>query len=170
MLRVFLCPESDPRDRLTRLRTAASRASGRDASGWMRLVKPGGKPYFAEAPELEFSVSHSGAWWACAFGDEPLGLDIERRAPRRFLRLAARFFLPEEAELVRAAEDRAAAFYRVWCAKEAFLKRSGAGLPGGLRSVPVLTGALPLRYLPAPPGYTLCLCTAEPGEVSIEDL
>ena len=56
------------------------------------------------------------------------------------------------------------------CSQGEALKRSGAGLPGGLRSVPVLTGALPLRYLPAPPGYTLCLCTGEPGEVSIEDL
>ena len=39
-----------------------------------------------------------------------------------------------------------------------------------LRAELGLTAPLPLRYLPAPPGYTLCLCTGEPGEVNIEDL
>lgn len=162
-MRLYLCPETDPRDRLTRLREAASRFTGRDASGWTRAEHPGGKPYFAEAPELEFSVSHSGAWWACALGDAPLGLDIERTAPRPFLRLAERFFCPEEADWFRA-RGGAADFYRIWCAKEAVLKRSGDGLAGGLRSFSVLSplpdGAV-LHYLPAPEGYTLCLCAAD---------
>lgn len=173
MVWVYLCPDAEPRDRLTRLREAASRFTGRDASGWTRCVREGGKPYFAEAPELAFSVSHSGDWWACAFGDAPLGLDLERHAPRPFLRLAARFFLPEEAEAVRAAADTAAAFYRIWCAKEAVLKRSGAGLSGGLRSFSVcapLPDGAALHYPAAPAGYTLCLCTAGPAALRTEAL
>lgn len=166
-IRIFLCPDSDPRERPVRLRAAAARFTGLDTSGWTRCVRAGGKPYFAEAPELAFSVSHSGDWWACAFGSAPLGLDLERHAPRPFARLSVRFFLPEEDAWLRARGGTAEDFYRIWCAKEAVLKRSGAGLAGGLRTFSVLS-PLPdgcaLHYPAAPAGYTLCLCTAEPAD------
>ena len=30
-----------------------------------------GKPYFPDAPQLQFSISHSGAYWLCAFSHAP---------------------------------------------------------------------------------------------------
>ena len=36
-----------------------------------------GKPYFPNTPSIHFSVSHSGDIFACAFSDEPVGVDIQ---------------------------------------------------------------------------------------------
>ena len=36
-----------------------------------------GKPWFPAAPELHFSISHSGGRWVCAFADAPVGLDLQ---------------------------------------------------------------------------------------------
>ena len=33
-----------------------------------------GKPYFPDAPQLQFSISHSGAYWLCAFSAAPVGV------------------------------------------------------------------------------------------------
>ena len=36
-----------------------------------------GKPWFPAAPELHFSISHSGGLWVCAFAHAPVGLDLQ---------------------------------------------------------------------------------------------
>ena len=85
-----------------------------------------GKPWFPAAPELHFSISHSGGRWVCAFTDAPVGLDLQAHRPCRALALARRFFAPEEAEWLRSRGE--AAFFDLWCAKESWLKYTGRGL------------------------------------------
>ena len=48
--------------------------------------------------------------------------------------ILARYFHPAEREAVLAAEDREAAFCRIWSRKEAASKVSGRGIDGGFSS------------------------------------
>lgn len=95
---------------------------------------PGGKPFFANYPDLHFSLSHSASEVAVAFARMPIGFDMEinnRRAD--FVAVASRFFSSEEAAQVAAAgEGRGALFVELWTAKEAMLKLEGSGISGGL--------------------------------------
>ena len=134
-----------------------------------------GKPCFPAAPELHFSISHSGGRWVCAFADAPVGLDLQVHRPCRALALARRFFAPEEAEWLRSRGE--AAFFDLWCAKESWLKYTGRGL-SALPEAIVLApdGQFParpdarLQLLPVFDGYSLCVCTQEPAQVTLIEL
>lgn len=107
-----------------------------------------GKPFLPQEPRQQFSVSHTGPWYAVAFAlDEPLGLDIQtvRRGGREHL-IMRRFFTPEERRLVQEHPDPAWAFSRLWSKKEALVKHTGQGI-GGLRYCPVLENKLFLTDL-----------------------
>jgi len=99
-----------------------------------RFGKPSLKP--GTAPPIEFNVSHSGEVVLVAIGgSRPLGVDVEaERGHRDFLRLAQRFFAPGEIERLESVPEsvRAAAFYRCWTRKEAYLKARGTGITLGL--------------------------------------
>ncbi|MEP4486588.1 MAG: 4'-phosphopantetheinyl transferase superfamily protein [Halioglobus sp.] len=97
--------------------------------------RPGehGKPHIAnESIELEFNLSHSRDWLACAVTNGcAVGVDIEYCEPaREFSKLARRFFTPQEHESLNAmtAAERCARFYDLWTLKEARVKASGAAL------------------------------------------
>lgn len=107
---------------------------------------PHGKPAIsgagAASQPIQFSLSHSGpiALVAVARG-LAVGVDVEvRKADVDALKLAQRFFAPRESQLITAAEgdDRARMFYRLWAAKEAYLKGKGVGLSLGLDRVDVV--------------------------------
>ena len=172
-LTVYLCNSSGEQHSAELLKTAAADYTGQDTSLWTRRQTPHGKPYVVEAPQLHFSVSHSGAYWACAFGKAPLGLDIQLHKPALFEQLARRFFCKEEVEYLSSQSYAPAAFYRIWTAKESCLKRLGSGFPAKLPSLNVLA-PLPdgsvLQYLAAPDGYTMCLCTETPEAASVVTL
>lgn len=74
---------------------------------------PSGKPYFPGCPHIHFNLSHSHGAAVCALHHRPVGVDVERLrpAPRR---------------LAGDMEDEA--FFRLWTAKEATVKREGRGL------------------------------------------
>lgn len=106
-----------------------------------------GKPYLPGAP-LYFNLSHSHDWALVAVTRvAEVGADIERIRPVE-PRLAQRFFAPAEAAaLARTPEaERAAAFFRCWTRKEAFLKALGEGLARPLNDFEVEFAA------EAPPG------------------
>ena len=134
-----------------------------------------GKPWFPAAPELHFSISHSGGRWVCAFADAPVGLDLQAHRPCRALALARRFFTPEEAEWLRSRGE--AAFFDLWCAKESWLKYTGRGL-SALPEAIVLApdGQFParpdarLQLLPVFDGYSLCVCTKDAARVALREL
>lgn len=93
-------------------------------------TEEGGKPYFANAPGVFFSISHSKELWACAIAPQEVGLDIQKEQNCRAERLAKRFFHPEEAKwLEKKGYDQ---FCRLWAYKESYVKYMGTGLKNGL--------------------------------------
>lgn len=76
------------------------------------------------------SISHSGHYVAIAISASPclVGLDIEQHKPRNFTELVKSFATPTEQSLVRNSTEQHATFYRLWTAKEAFLKTSQCSL------------------------------------------
>ena len=105
-----------------------------------------GKP--AVASKLPtFNLSHSAQHGLLAIHADglPLGVDIELARPfERAARIAARHFNAAEAAAVAAAPEgpeREAVFFRTWTRKEAYLKLTGLGLPGGLACVETGTEA-----------------------------
>ncbi len=131
---------------------------------------PHGKPFLPEAPDLQYSLSHSGRWAAIAWGDTPVGLDVETIAPRRAEALARRFAPAEQAYLLEAPEaERLQRFYRLWTAKEAYVKYLGTGLTRSLSSFSVIPPealGVPLRWEMLP-DCCLCLCGGEAYRLTV---
>lgn len=111
----------------------------------------GGKPYFPDRPDICFNLSHSYGAVVCAVHDRPVGVDIEklRPAPKR---------------LAKGMEDRA--FFFLWTAKEASVKRDGKGI-----------GALRGCFEPDPlcqsseevmPGWIVTVCPSDSSEVRFQ--
>ena len=103
-----------------------------------------GKPYLV-GREYEFSLSHSGRYAACALSDAAIGLDIQVLSKYNE-RLVRRFFAAREQEFIFNAKDRDAAFTRLWCRKESFLKSIGTGLRLPLDSYDVSAEQCHLSY------------------------
>ena len=82
---------------------------------------PWGKPLLTNRSDIHVSLSHSGHWAVCAVSNVPVGVDVEQ--PRCTLRIAKRFFHPEE-----LTETDPVFLTRLWTAKEAFVKALGRGL------------------------------------------
>lgn len=132
---------------------------------------PQGKPGAEGFPP--FSLSHSGDWAMLALGEAELGADLEAVAPRR-LGALRRLCTPEEAAW---AGESPARFFQLWTWKEAVMKATGLGLalsPRKLCVLPFAAGeaveAAGERWYPvpapAPTGYALGLCSAQPGETA----
>lgn len=135
--------------------------------------KEGGKPFFRDMPELHFSVTHSGEYWMCAFGRAPVGLDLQEHRRCDVKGVARRFFHPEEAEFLLNRDF--CGFFSVWAAKESYLKFTGLGISGGLSRFSAvgaggITGeklGLRIREIDFLPGYSLCICARELGDVAV---
>jgi 4'-phosphopantetheinyl transferase len=158
-----LCPEEKERANRfrfsdDRLRFALTRISLRlllaeELSGDPRVLefsaRDYGKPYLADAPHLNFNVSHSGSLGAVGISKErAIGLDIEHiREGLDVLGLAQAFFSPSEALFLASleADERYAAFYRIWTCKEAVLKAYGFGIGEYLRDFTVILSRDNLR-------------------------
>lgn len=82
-----------------------------------------GKPYFINAKELHFSISHSGDYAMVVLSDKEIGCDIQQIKDIN-LSIADRFFTADERECVKSTED----FFRIWALKESFIKAVGKGL------------------------------------------
>lgn len=95
-----------------------------------------GKPYFPLHKDFHFNLSHSGHYVVCAVGDEPIGVDIQKIDAKKGRRVADRFFVTEEKEILNQASEAEfeRLFCRFWAAKESYLKYLGTGLQGGLSS------------------------------------
>ena len=107
-----------------------------------------GKPFFPERPDICFNLSHSHGAVACAVHDREVGVDMERlRTPPKRL---GQGMEPE-------------AFFRLWTAREATVKRRGQGIAALMR------GEAPdslCRCLPdLLPGWVVTVCPSEDAPV-----
>lgn len=121
------------------LRYALKHTLGTDQ---VRLAKtPAGKPFLPDHSGLQFNLSHSGRWVAIAWGHSPVGIDVETISmDESKLRLARRFFHPEEQAYLFAAEgpEQARRFFEIWTRKESYLKYLGTGIQRSLSDFSVL--------------------------------
>ena len=111
-------------------------AAGPEASGEIFRGERG-KPYLRNLPGTGLSITHSGPYWVCALADTGLGTDLQEHALRRgetaeeaaarYRKMAVRFFHGREADYVLEG-DSFRRFFRVWAAKEAYVKYTGRGI------------------------------------------
>jgi len=152
-----------------RLYHSASLYSGLDSAQFYKAASDGEKPFFPDAPQIKFSISHSGDFWACAFGKAELGLDIQQHTRCRSRDIAKRFFHPSEQKYLEACDYAQEEFFEIWTAKESYVKFTGRGLSQGLETFSVvepIEGA-EFRRIPFAEGYSMCVCAEKIEEVQI---
>lgn len=112
----------------------------------------GGKPYIETSEKdesgrqqkkrpAEFSVSHSGEFFACLVSDKPVGIDIQEIRDADTCGIAGRFFSEEERKYAEAGGEDA--FFDIWVRKEALIKCTGKGLSQGLASFSTVKNGVP---------------------------
>ncbi|WP_309366462.1 4'-phosphopantetheinyl transferase superfamily protein [Rouxiella aceris] len=91
------------------------------------ITQPTGKPVFVDPALPYFNISHSGEQLLVAVTDRAAtGCDIEVNRPRRgTTALAEEFFSLRENQWLAGQHDRQAAFWQLWCLREALLKSQG---------------------------------------------
>lgn len=139
------------------------------------------KPHIFQADrktDIEFNLSHSGAYAVCLLSEKPAGVDIEQKKELpEYDRIAKRFFTEKEAAQIDSS-DR---FLQYWTLKESYVKAIGKGLRFPLNEVEIhmeddknvrfkgrdrsYTG----RVYEDIPGYVLSVCKEE-GEAFPEKL
>lgn len=104
-----------------------------------------GKPYIEGYPEFYFNISHAGDKVAIAYGDSPVGIDVEHiRCRENDLKVAKRCFTEEEYRFItedayelnmeRISHSKEERFFMVWTMKEAYLKYKGTGISVPMKS------------------------------------
>jgi 4'-phosphopantetheinyl transferase len=102
---------------------------------WGFETGPRGKPALSRAPVaeevIEFNLSHTRGFVACAISSVRVGLDVERIHPEtKFIEIAEHFFHSEETSTLKTLSPHEAAvrFIELWTLKEALLKGLGIGI------------------------------------------
>ena len=107
-----------------------------------------GRPYFANRTDLDFCISHSegGALCCIALGAGAcVGADIQRMrvySDDRLNQLAAAFMNKEDysaLECISDSKERLDRFYTLWTRREAYIKRTNAGIFADLSGVDLNT-------------------------------
>lgn len=126
-----------------------------------------GKPYIQGQEKFHYNLSHSGRWVVMAYGDSPVGIDVQqfRMEPGKEQRLCS-LFAKDEADYILAAQgtERLQRFFRIWTAKESYLKFLGVGLRQSLDSFSVLPDGTHLEvrfYSGFQDEYCMTLCTRD---------
>ena len=96
-----------------------------------------GKPYLIDYPDIYMNLTHSKDYAACVISDKSVGVDIQYMRDVD-MKIANRFFAPDEQEHIKNAEDKKSAFYELWVRKESLVKAVGTGLRVPLDSFSVL--------------------------------
>lgn len=93
---------------------------------------PHGKPFCLNQHGVNFNISHSQDQFLMAVSRErEVGIDIEViKGSRDVLALSERYFSKNEIAYLNSlpVSEQVKAFYRIWAAKEAFIKLIGKGL------------------------------------------
>jgi 4'-phosphopantetheinyl transferase len=114
------------------LRLMLSRYTGIAAADLEFNYAANGKPSLVQPLSLQFNLSHSQDKAMYAVGaDRSLGVDLEFLRPvDHLIPISRRFFSEAELRWLEAETDNAQAlmFFRLWTAKEAYLKATGVGI------------------------------------------
>lgn len=95
------------------------------------------KPYLKDYPNIHFNLSHSGKKAICVISDKEIGCDIEQILDMK-KEISERCFSKEEQEYIDNSNDKTEAFYRIWVAKESFLKAIGTGINENIKRFSVI--------------------------------
>lgn len=136
---------------------------------------PHQKPYFQNAPQLYFSVSHSQDLWALALSVLPVGIDVEYHRSCQRSSIARRFFHPLEQTALD--KDSFSSFFKVWTAKESYVKYTGTGINDDFPTFSVANedglveklGDTQFHFIPLDEHYTVCLCSPSQGGILVEN-
>ena len=143
-------------------------------------AEAGGKPRLIVPQGVHFNLSHSGKYTVLALSDTEVGVDVQQKRAVD-LRVARRYFSPEEWAHISAAEDKEGLFYRYWTAKESYLKALGTGLARPLNSFTVRfgggaeiddpheSGEWSVREYCGLKGYALAVCCRASAAASTTD-
>ncbi len=127
-----------------------------------------GKPYFSGEDKIFVSISHSEGRCMAVISDSQIGGDIEymKGGEERLLRLADRYFCPDEVEYVRP--DPCRRFYEIWCKKESYIKYTGEGFSRRLDSFSVLNMDGVNFSVCDKDGYMIAVCSEDKAEFSLD--
>ena len=112
---------------------AAMKNSGRPFAPSDYAYKVSGQPTIQIG---HISISHTEGYAACAIAREPVGIDVERE--HTFSKAAAKRILSPQEELLRESANADELLSRIWTVKESFLKMTGEGIPGGMRTLELI--------------------------------
>lgn len=126
--------------------------------GWRTLpelaVTERGRPFFPGAPEVHFSLSHTGGAALAAVSDRPVGVDVERLRPVRAAALRRTEGAASETE-----------FFQSWVRREARCKLRGVGVGTMLHGEPPFAPEERYRELELFPGYVAGMAVLDPAPV-----
>ena len=77
-----------------------------------------GRPYFPDAPDIHFSLSHTRGFVLCALGEALVGADVQ---------LIAEKDMPFARRLMDGREREDFTLHELWCLRESVYKLTGAG-------------------------------------------
>lgn len=112
---------------------AAMKNSGRPFAPSDYAYKESGQPTIQNG---HISISHTEGYAACAIAREPVGIDVERE--HTFSKAAAKRILSPQEELLRESANADELLSRIWTVKESFLKMTGEGIPGRMRTLELI--------------------------------
>lgn len=134
-----------------------------------------GKPYWNG--EAHFNISHSHGWILCGISSGPIGVDVELIKPVNPLNMKTVLTTAEE-KFIAESRERDKAFFRIWSAKESYLKALGKGFHISPREVefnPVtgewiktVIGAVPRTEEYSLDSNYLCMATVLNGKLPVE--
>jgi len=98
-----------------------------------------GKPYIMSDPHFNFNLSHSGDFVVCAVASTDVGVDIEKFSKIDVDALSEQLFTPDEQCILQSYTylEKQAFFFKIWTAKESYVKCRGMGLNIALNSFDV---------------------------------
>lgn len=101
------------------------------------FLKPGQKGLaLPDGRLIQYNLSHSGDFAACAVSSSPVGVDIEKE--KDSIRPGVlRFFSEEEQKALEESKDPASRFFDYWVLKESYMKAVGTGFAKSPRSFSV---------------------------------
>ncbi|ACU75838.1 4'-phosphopantetheinyl transferase [Catenulispora acidiphila DSM 44928] len=181
----YASPEEGRRFAVARavLRSVLGEACGLAPEEVVLGTEDGGRPIIVpcdEHPPPDFNLSHSGRWALIAVAPPGFRVGVDLEWDGRdvdCLAMARTMFQPAEFRRLAVLDGvaRRREFFRLWTAKEAYVKADGAGV-AGLRAVLVdgatarssapsagFPAALPVRWFAAAPGYPAALVVSGGG-------